>query len=109
MDLKPEWQKVMKEMKVSKINYDGCYPNLCSGILTVTTSDNDGNEKEWIFPNFCMKSGGSVSFNDEMDELVDCGEWSISEFPDGFPEDLEQDVEKMVNQEVECGCCGGCV
>ena len=40
-----------------EIKYNGTYPNLCSGNLLVII-----NGKEWEFPNYCLRSGGSVGF-----------------------------------------------
>ena len=87
-----------------KIKYDGAYPNLCSGNLVVTI---DG--KEWQLPPYCLSSGGGVWFTEDWDENVDEGEWSISSWPEGFPEKLKTAVEDAVNSQVEHGCCGGCV
>ncbi len=87
-----------------EIKYDGAYPNLCSGTLIVII-----DEKEWLFPAFCMISGGSVSFDSDWCENVSSGSWSISEWPEGFPEDLKTDVVEAVNDVVSQGCCGGCV
>lgn len=87
-----------------EVKYDGSYPNLCSGKLILTI---DG--KEWIFPNCCLGSGGSVSFDDEWYECVTSGEWTITEYPKDFPEELKQAAEDAVNENVSWGCCGGCV
>jgi hypothetical protein len=87
-----------------QIQYNGEYPNLCSGHLVVTI---DG--KEWDFGTFCLASGGSVSFDSEWNEHVTEGEWSIDEYPEGFPEELKQAVLDAVNEEIPYGCCGGCV
>ena len=43
------------------ITYDGIYPNLCTGTLTIEI-----NKHVWIFPNSPLISGGSYSF--EIDE-----------------------------------------
>jgi len=87
-----------------EIKYDGAYPNLCAGTLIVII-----NEKEWIFPSYCMSSGGSVSFDSDWCGNVTSGEWDISEWPEGFPEELKQDVLDTVNSEISYGCCGGCI
>jgi len=86
------------------IKYDGGYPNLCSGKLIVMI---DG--KDWLFPDYCLSSGGSVWFDEDWTEHVTQGEWSICEWPDDFPEDLKEQAEIEVNREIPHGCCGGCV
>jgi len=85
-------------------SYDGDYPNLCIGSLVLLVDN-----IEIIFPNHCLSSGGFVSFDEHWNESVGSGEWSISEFPKGFPEELEQDAEDCVNENIPFGCCGGCV
>jgi len=87
-----------------KIEYDGKYPNLCSGSLIVII---DGTR--WVFPDYCMSSGGSVSFDEDWNEDVTSGEWSISDWPDGFPDNLQMAVEEAINIQVSEGCCGGCL
>jgi hypothetical protein len=86
------------------IEYNGEYPNLCSGNLVVVI---DGIR--WNFPDYCLSSGGSVSFDEEWNEEVTRGKWSISEWPEGFPKSMKKAVEKEVNNNVRHGCCGGCV
>ena len=87
-----------------KIEYDGAYPNLCSGALIVTIGG-----KRWEFPPYCLSSGGSVWFDENWLEHVSSGAWSVSDWPDGFPEELKKAVEDAVNDEIPNGCCGGCV
>jgi len=86
------------------IYYDGKYPNLCSGNLTVTI---DGIV--WDFPDYCMCTGGSVWFDKEWNDYVAEGEWSISTWPENFPEELKEIVVEKINEEIPHGCCGGCV
>ena len=87
-----------------KVDYDGSYPNLCSGDLLVTI---DG--KTWEFPPYCLKSGGRVWFDDDWEDHVEEGDWEIKEWPEGFPEDLKADALAVVNEVIPHGCCGGCV
>ena len=97
-------------MKVKSIEYDGAFPNLCSGTLKVVTSMGlPLVEKVWVFPSHCLSSGGGVWFDDDYMEHVDHGEWSVTDWPDEFPEELRGAVEDMVNLEIPQGCCGGCV
>jgi hypothetical protein len=86
------------------VSYNGAWPNLCSGTLVLRL---DG--KQIVFPEYCLSSGGSVSFTADWDEVVTSGSWSISEFPKGFPDALKQEAVRIVNNNVSFGCCGGCV
>ena len=74
-----------------KIEYNGEYPNLCRGTLDVII---DG--VRWEFGS-CLSSGGYVTFDENWSEDVGEGQWSITEYPEGFPEDLELLVEQLVN------------
>ena len=96
-------QKQEDRMNI-EIKYDGAYPNLCRGNLVVVI---DGHK--WLFPSYCLVSGGSVSFDENWSEHVSEGEWGIDEWPEGFPEEHKAAVLTAVNNEVPCGCCGGCV
>jgi len=87
-----------------ELEYNGTYPNLCSGQLIVTI---DG--KRWEFPPSCLVSGGRVWFDDGWSEHVDTGDWSIGEWPEHFPECMKYQVVELVNEEISHGCCGGCV
>ena len=89
-----------------KIEYDGKWPNLCRGNLTAVI---DG--KKWVFPKYCLMSGGSVSFDNDWREHVTSGPWSIEEdqWPEGFPVELKIATLEAINQELPHGCCGGCV
>ena len=86
------------------IKYNGESPNLCSGTLLVRV---DG--KKWEFPAYCLSSGGCVSFDDEWNEDVTEGPWDVTDWPVGFPDEIKQKVVDKLNDEIEWGCCGGCV
>ena len=87
-----------------EISYNGCFPNLCSGDLEVTI---DGVKYE--FPQYCMVSGGHIYMDDDGDYNRELGEWDISEWPEGFPEEYKQPVLDKINEEIPWGCCGGCI
>lgn len=70
-------RKIMKHN--IKINYDGKYPSLCMGHLFVTV---DG--VEYDFGEYCLKSGGCYFVNENGDDDVEEGEWSVK-FPADFP------------------------
>lgn len=86
------------------VSYDGKYPNLCSGKLILSL---DGNRIE--FPDYCLHSGGSVWFDNNWNEHVTQGEWSISTYPENFPNELKEEATDLVNENIPYGCCGGCV
>lgn len=61
------------------------------------------------FLNHVLISGGSVSFTQDWDEIVDQGDWEVD--LEGYPE-LEphkEEITRVVNENVRQGCCGGCV
>lgn len=91
-------------MNVEFISYSGEWPNACSGDLVLKV---DG--VIWVFPYHALCSGGNVWFDDEWGEHVDEGDWIITSWPDGFPEDAKEKALDVVNASVEHGCCGGCV
>lgn len=86
-----------------KIKYDGKYPCLCKGHLLVTV---DGTEYD--FGDYCLSSGGFASFDEDWNEMVGVGDWSV-EFPKDFPEELKDKVLNCINEEIPHGCCGGCI
>lgn len=90
-------------MATSKIevSYDGAYPNACSGTLIIKK---DGME---IYNDmFCCHSTGSVSFDDEWNDMVCSGDliWDDAE---KFSQEI-QDAVKSELSKVHV-CCGGCV
>ena len=90
-------------MKI-KIQYNGAYPNLCRGRLVVTVDD-----KVWEFPEYCLSSGGYVRFDRDWQEEIGEGCWTVTDWPQGFPEHQKIAVTDAVNSEIPHGCCGGCV
>lgn len=84
------------------ISYDGAYPNLCNGVLKLRIDD-----EEVIFPKYSLCSGGTVIFNDDWEEFVTVGGWHV-DVPERFAAQKEE-IEEVVNENVEWGCCGGCV
>jgi hypothetical protein len=91
-------------MENIKIDYNGRYPNLCSGTLVVTIG-----EKVWNFGENVLSSSGSVSFDEQWNEEVTSGPWGISDWPKGFPKKYRAVVEDAINDQIPWGCCGGCV
>lgn len=86
------------------VSYDGKFPNLCSGTLVISLDNVKYSMK------YCLCSGGSVWFDNEWSEHVESGAWTV--LIKQLPEPLKpffMEIEQLVNENVEWGCCGGCV
>lgn len=85
------------------VEYDGHYPNTCAGVLRITVDGavvyND---------TFCCHSTGSVWFDEDWTEHVECGEllWNEDEACKFDAEIREAVKAKLSEFHV---CCGGCV
>ena len=88
---------------VEFISYDGDYPCLCMGTLKIRVDGRLYSLKH------AMHSGGRVGFDGDWCEEVTQDEWSITleEFPELEP--YKDGITKVVNDNVQYGCCGGCV
>ncbi len=87
--------------KVKFVSYDGGFPNLCRGKLILNVCG-----KRYELEN-ALTSGGCVWFDDNFIEHIDKGPWSISLPPDLIP--FIDEIERVVNENIPCGCYGGCV
>lgn len=99
---------------VEFVSYTGEWPNLCSGILTLKINEKevkfgkDYKTKENYSPRF-WKSGGRCGFCN-TEPYIEHREWYInaSEIPEAYRKYAEE-IEKVFNDNVEHGCCGGCL
>lgn len=101
------------EHTIKFINYDGEYPNLCSGTLTLEI---DG-EIVTFGHNKCdyyrfWHSGGTCRFTDShyFDTIVSDGEWKLdeAELPEKY-KNIGKELIQVFNDNVRWGCCGGCL
>lgn len=99
---------------VKFISYDGEWPNLCSGILTLEI---DGKTVTFGSNNCCdydrfWISGGCCSFKSHTNEtFIERDEWKFDDdeyFPNEYLNYYEE-IKKLFNDNVEFGCCGGCI
>lgn len=100
---------------VKFISYTGGYPNLCSGDLTLEIDGENvvfGNvygtgmrKRTGIQPIF-WHSGGYVG--DDYEAYT--GEWQIDveEIPEEYRK-YASEIDKVFNDNVPYGCCGGCI
>lgn len=92
---------------VEFISYNGEYPNLCRGLLVIKV-----NGKLYELRN-CLYSCGKCYFDDDGNDIVTQGDWEMSEynFEKYYPElmPFKEEIENVVNDNVQKGCCGGCL
>lgn len=88
-------------MRDIKVEYDGKYPNTCSGRLKIWVNSELIYSKE-----FCCHSTGSVWFDDDWSEHIEEGEliW-------GDANQFDEEIQQAVRDKLSCVgvCCGGCV
>jgi alpha-galactosidase len=90
----------MKKNKVNFISYNGVFPCLCQGTLIVKIG------KKFFNINRALISQGG--FDEDWNATI--GDWAIDveKLPKDFPTDYIDDLIKIVNDNIEKGCCGGC-
>ena len=97
---------------VKFVSYTGEYPNLCSGILTLEidgieyTFGSEYNRPKPDFKRFWYSGGGITDdYNSTIEE-----EWEVD--VDDLPEQFRKyaaEIDRVFNDNVEWGCCGGCI
>ena len=99
---------------VEFISYTGKWPNRCNGVLTLKIDGEEitfGYNKNCLYPKFWL-SGGCCGFvgGDYSKPYVEQGEWKIvfDELPDEFKKYIKE-IEKIMNENIPQGCCGGCL
>lgn len=85
------------------ISYDGDYPNLCRGTLTLRI------EGEEISVSRSLMSGGECWCGATC--YTTQGDWTVdfNRFPVELNDIEKKIVTELVNKNVEHGCCGGCI
>lgn len=105
------------EGNVKFISYDGHYPNLCSGTLELEVNgkryrfgSQPWGRKTELFKTF-WHSGGRCGFHGNYDSpYTERNEWEIEE--GNLPEELKAysaEIDRVFNDNVPYGCCGGCL
>ena len=111
------------------VSYDGKYPNLCSGVLTLNIEgkdvkfghhgllydytnkrykDEDPNNPN--FDSFWSSGGGCGFHNNYSESYVNTDEWSIdvNDIPEQYRK-YAAIIDEIFNDNVPHGCCGGCL
>lgn len=102
----------VENSNIKFIEYTGKYPCLCIGVLTLEVNGKIykfGYSQE--YPSF-WSSGGSCGFKDRInwESYINHGEWEIN--VDDLPDELRKyalEIDRVFNENVEQGCCGGCL
>ena len=107
--------------KIEFVSYTGEYPILCMGKLVVKIDNKEvsfgkttkvwGWEEPADYPSFWC-SGGGIS-DEKWSKHVQSGcDWEISEpIEEHYPSEIWKllpDILKVMNENVQGGCCGGC-
>jgi hypothetical protein len=89
------------------ISYDGKYPNLCSGTLTIEI---DGELK---ILHRVLVSGGTTNWRAKYPEPdVISGPWMLDRWEterNGLTQEQHDSLREIANKEIRNGCCGGCL
>ncbi len=95
----------MESKDIQFISYDGKWPNLCSGNLVFSVN---GQKRE---VKYALCSGGGIT----QDWDTYSGAWSIIPIDadelvfNDFTESDFKVLTDLVNENIEHGCCGGCI
>lgn len=104
-------RKKKQPVVIEFVSYSGEYPTLCTGYLTIRV---DGQirrlpEDDEPTPSVLL-SGGSCKVCYNSSDYTKKGKWKL--LRDYLPKDLKayaKEIEEIVNENVEWGCCGGCL
>ena len=101
---------------ITKFEYTGKYPNLCSGDLTVEFDSgltlSFGYAKN-AYDRFWGSGGQCYFTNGYRDEHVEEGPWQFRDFSETdlpwYYKTEYQEICDRFQEEVPNGCCGGCL
>jgi len=94
--------------RVKFISYTGCYPCLCYGELTLEidgTKHTFGDGRGCEFHSF-WTSGGYI--NSDYEAVQNEWEIDVERLPEQFW-DVAEEIDRVFNENVYYGCCGGCI
>ena len=91
------------------VSYNGRYPTLCSGWLELKVDGEPWRKYVNLF------SGGKCYLDNHGNEVVEQGPWDLSRYEYdawigyGFSDAEIEEIIRVLNENVEHGCCGGCI
>ena len=108
----PVINKKPRHSKVEFVSYVSSSYNLCTGTLTLKV---DGKEyrfgiEDGMYPRFWTSGGGCGFRNGYGESYIYTVPWIIDE--NDLPDELKQysdEIDQVFNENVQFGCCGGCL
>ena len=103
-DVQYEMKKPKDIDRYCQIEYIGIHEKpwaLCGSTVILKIN---GQEIEF---DHILGSGGSVSWGEDGDE-INIGPWCVGNLPE-YLEKYEEEITKVINDNVEWGCCGRCI
>lgn len=98
---------------VNFVSYTGSYPNLCSGVLTLEIDGKEitfgygfNSKDKQTYDPFWISGGGLMPNYEGAWQ----GKWQID--VERIPEQFRKyaaEIDQVFNDNVEWGCCGGCI
>lgn len=97
-----------KPKAIEIVSYDGKYPNLCSGRLTLKVGGKEYVTQPGVL---CVGDGAGCYGNSDGSYTVAVGDWCVA--PDKLPKEIRRyaaRIEVAVSEAgIERPCCGGCI
>ena len=89
------------------VSYDGKWTCLCSGTLIIRVNGKTYRLDNVMISGGCIMGGPST----DWDMWTEHGDWRLDLDFDAYPElkEYEEEITRVVNDNVEQGCCGGCI
>jgi hypothetical protein len=109
--------------KIEFVSYNGEYPNFCNGKLVVKIDDKEisfgrttklsGWKDEDIadYPSFWCPGGGIPSDENWYEHIQSHCDWHMIGYEKNYPYEIWKllpDILKVMNENVNGRCCGGC-
>ena len=91
--------------KIEFVSYDGRYPCLCYGTLVIKVDDKIYRFKDAMISGGCIMGGPET----DWDMWSEYGPWELNLKEHPELEKYKSEITALVNENVEQGCCGGCI
>jgi len=90
---------------VEFVSYDGKWPCLCHGTLIIKVDGKIYSFRNAMISGGCIMGGPSTDWNMWSEQ----GPWELDLEEHPELEQYKEEITRAVNENVEYGCCGGCI